>query len=129
MDTSTGPIQLDQIRVARPCSLSWASMEGTERVRHCGQCALNVYNISEMSGDEAVNLIREREGRVCVRCFRHHDGTIITRNCPSRFRKLRRAVLTSLALFIGSLGIASATIFRDDLRAQFEEQHMGVLHE
>ena len=129
MDANTGPAQLDQIRVASPCSVSWDSMEGTERVRHCGQCRLNVYNISEMSGDEAVNFIREREGRVCVRFFRRHDGTVITKNCPSRFRRIRRAVLTSLVLFIGSLGIASAMVFRDDLRAQFEEQHMGVLHE
>jgi hypothetical protein len=37
-------------------------MEGDERVRHCSECELNVYNLAEMTEDEALALFSEREG-------------------------------------------------------------------
>jgi len=53
-----------------------------ERVRHCGECKLNVYNLSEMTQTEAEGLIRKHEGRLCVRYYQRADGTVLTRNCP-----------------------------------------------
>ncbi len=80
---------LDRVKVAAPCPADWASMDGDERIRFCGQCKLNVYNISEMSSKEASELIRTSEGRLCVRLYRRKDGTVITDNCPVGLRKLR----------------------------------------
>lgn len=74
--------KLTNVRIASPCSADWEKMVGDERVRHCGQCNLNVYNISAMTGLEAQDLIAQHEGRLCLRFYHRKDGTILTRNCP-----------------------------------------------
>lgn len=48
-----------------------------------------MYNLSELSRNEAENLIREKEGRLCVRFFRRADGTILTKDCPVGLRAAR----------------------------------------
>lgn len=73
---------LDRVRIASPCTAPWESMSGDARVRHCGQCDLNVYNIAAMSREEAERLIVAREGRLCVRLYQRADGTILTADCP-----------------------------------------------
>lgn len=73
---------LDQVRIATPCTASWDGMVGDDRVRHCGQCDLNVYNVTAMSRDEAERLIVAREGRLCMRVYQRADGTILTQDCP-----------------------------------------------
>ncbi len=74
--------KLTNVRIASPCSADWEKMIGDERVRHCGQCNLNVYNISAMTGLEAQDVIAQHEGRLCLRFYHRKDGTILTRNCP-----------------------------------------------
>src|SRR6267142_5668090 len=69
---------LDRISIAAPCSADWDSMPGSDRVRHCGQCNKNVYNLSEMTRRQAEALIREKEGQLCARLYRRADGTILT---------------------------------------------------
>jgi hypothetical protein len=82
---------LDNIRVAAPCAESWAGMSGDARVRHCTRCNQNVYNLSEMTREEAESLVVAKEGKLCVRYFRRaHDNTIITRNCPVGAQRRRR---------------------------------------
>lgn len=71
-----------QLKIASPCPASWDDMEGDDRVRFCPECELNVYNIASMTEAEAVELIAEREGRVCVRLYQREDGTVLTRDCP-----------------------------------------------
>jgi hypothetical protein len=88
----TGPVSLDNLRVASPCPATWESMTGDSRVRHCQECKLNVYNISEMTRSEAERLIASREGRLCVRFYRRADGTILTRDCPRGLQVLIRRV-------------------------------------
>ncbi|MEO6951979.1 MAG: hypothetical protein ABI321_09215 [Polyangia bacterium] len=53
---------LDGIRVAAPCRADWNEMSGDERVRACGACNKNVYNVSEMTRAEAEALILAKEG-------------------------------------------------------------------
>jgi hypothetical protein len=67
-------------------------MNGDDRVRHCGECKLNVFNLSEMTRAEAERFIATREGRLCVRFYRRIDGTIITRDCPKGLRALTERV-------------------------------------
>lgn len=76
------PVLLENIRVAAPCPASWERMSGDDRVRHCAECNLNVYNLSDLTRREAESLIASHEGRLCVRYYRRADGTILTRNCP-----------------------------------------------
>src|SRR5688572_20156723 len=103
---------LSKVRVASPCPADWDSMIGDERVRFCGQCELNVYNLSAMTKAQAENLIVRTEGRLCVRFFRRTDGSILTQDCPVGLRALRqrmslirRAVASVLlGFFAGSAG-------------------------
>jgi hypothetical protein len=84
--------KLDHVRVAAPCTSDWDQMIGSERVRFCGQCSLNVYNLSSMTRSDAEALIARTEGRLCVRFYRRFDGSIITKDCPVGLRAIRRRV-------------------------------------
>ncbi len=100
---------LRQIKIAAPCSAKWEAMPGGERVRSCAQCSHKVYNLSAMSGDEAATLIRQAEGRVCVRLYRRADGSVMTQDCPTGLRAARlrvgRAVAASFASVFSILGL------------------------
>jgi hypothetical protein len=72
---------LNQVEVASPCSAQWEDMAGDERVRFCGSCEKNVYNLSAMTTPEIAQLIRAKEGRLCARFYRRHDGTMLTADC------------------------------------------------
>ncbi|HEY9785679.1 MAG TPA: hypothetical protein V6D17_09780 [Candidatus Obscuribacterales bacterium] len=94
---------LNSIQIAAPCSVDWNSMSGDERIRFCQQCKLNVYNISEMSKKEAVELIRKSEGRTCIRMYKRCDGTVITDNCPVGLRRLRDKTRAIIAAAVAAL--------------------------
>ena len=83
---------LNVIDVASPCSADWDAMTGDERVRHCRQCDMNVYNLSEMPEDKALKLVNEREGRLCIQFYRRADGTMITKDCPVGLRAIRKSI-------------------------------------
>lgn len=88
MSKRTSP--LDHVTVAAPCNVGWDNMVGNEKVRFCGQCNLNVYNLSGMTRTDAEHLIAQTEGRLCIRYYRRADGTILTKNCPVGLRALKR---------------------------------------
>jgi hypothetical protein len=96
---------LAEIRVASPCQASWDEMEGSDQVRFCRQCRKNVYNLSGMSRGEAAALVREKEGRLCVRFYRRRDGTMLTDNCPVGLRAARRWLLTQIGAVAGAFGL------------------------
>jgi hypothetical protein len=73
-------IVLAQIHVASPCRASWDDMNGDDRVRHCRQCAKNVYNLSGMRRADAEALVARMEGNLCVRFYRRADGTMLARS-------------------------------------------------
>ena len=111
---------LDNIRVASPCSADWAKMSGDDRTRHCGDCKKNVYNISELTRDEAEALIVAQEGRLCVRYFQRADGTILLKDCVVGVRRKRRRrviVAGAAALIAGGAAIAFAK-FREETREE-----------
>lgn len=84
-------------------------MQGDDKKRFCAQCKLHVHNLSGLSADEALDLLRaSRQGRLCVRLFRRADGTVLTRDCPVGLRqKLRagwaRGVAMMAALWAGAV--------------------------
>ncbi len=81
---------LNNIRIASPCSADWNEMYGSERKRFCGDCKLNVYNLSDMTKDEAENLLMKSEGRLCVRFYQRADGSVITQDCPVGWTKVKQ---------------------------------------
>lgn len=48
---------LNEVRIVAPCPARWEDMRGDDRVRFCGQCGLNVYNVSALTAAEAIALI------------------------------------------------------------------------
>src|SRR5262245_22234393 len=91
-----------RLRVASPCSADWNAMQGDARVRFCGQCEKNVYNLSAMTHAQAEDLIREKEGGLCVRFYQRADGTVLTADCPVGKRRRRRR---SMLLTAGAAGL------------------------
>lgn len=106
---------LDHVKIAAPCTADWERMLGDERRRFCGQCELNVYNLSALNRREAEELINQTEGRLCVRFYRRADGTVLTQDCPvglralrRRMRRVRNAIVSSVLSFLTGLGIYAA---------------------
>jgi hypothetical protein len=86
-------VSLSDIRVASPCPADWNKMVGDERVRHCAECNLNVYNLSAMTEHQVQVLIAgSRRKRLCTRFYRRDDGTVLTQDCPWSFRAMKRKV-------------------------------------
>jgi len=102
---------LDHLRIATPCPVSWEQMTGDARVRFCDHCHLNVYNISELSRIEAETLIASTEGRLCARLFRRADGTVLTKDCPVGLRALRMRISKRAAAVFAVLAGISTAVF------------------
>jgi len=124
--------RLKHVRVASPCKADWDQMIGTDRVRFCGQCSLNVYNLSAMTRDEAESLIAANEGRLCVRFYRRGDGSIITQDCPVGLRAVRqrisyvtKAVASAALAILASLGMHSLLAAISPVRSRHVT--MGVM--
>jgi hypothetical protein len=97
---------LNNIKIASPCSADWNAMMGDERKRYCGDCKLNVYNLSGMTRAEAENLLLNSEGRLCVRFYRRADGTVLTKDCPVGWQALKKRISkTAAAAFSMIAGI------------------------
>lgn len=101
-------MNLDQISVASPCTADWNEMSGNDQVRFCGLCQLNVYNLSGMSREEAESLVRQNEGKLCVRLFRREDGTLLTRDCPVGLQALHRRRLKKLGNLAAAVTLITA---------------------
>lgn len=106
---------LSNLSVASPCSADWNEMYGDERKRFCGDCKLNVYNLSGMTTEEAETLVMNAEGRLCVRFYKRADGSVITADCPVGWAKVKHrtklwataAASLLMALFTGVLFVSA----------------------
>lgn len=92
---------LEQVRIASPCSVPWESMAPVEgdRVRHCGACKLNVYNLSGMSRRDAEAIVRRHATtgtRLCAQLRVRADGTVLTQDCPIGLRAARARLARAL---------------------------------
>ena len=83
---------LNNVRVASPCPADWNAMQGDDRKRYCGECKLNVYNLSGMTRYDAEHLLRMSEGRLCVRYYQRQDGSILTKDCPVGWARVKQRV-------------------------------------
>lgn len=103
---------LNDIKVASPCPANWDEMYGDDRKRFCGECKLNVYNLSGMTRNEAESLVMNAEGRLCIRYFKRADGTVITQDCPVGWAKVKqRTKVYATAAFSLLMAIFSGVFF------------------
>lgn len=119
---------LENVEIASPCSQDWNQMIGTDRKKFCGECKLNVYNLSGMTKQEAENLLINSEGRLCVRFYRRADGSILTKDCPVGWQAIKRrvsktATAAASLLFAALSGIGLANYFAKTS----EPQMMGAM--
>ncbi|MFI5105952.1 MAG: carboxypeptidase-like regulatory domain-containing protein [Terriglobales bacterium] len=99
-------ISLSQLRVASRCPAKWEEMAGDERVRHCAECDLNVYNLSAMTERQVQQLVAESrtaQRRLCARFYRRSDGTMITQDCPRGLRAAGLRVARMAAAILSAL--------------------------
>ncbi|RYG74349.1 hypothetical protein EON80_02550 [bacterium] len=109
---NSGLIPLEAIRIASPCKAEWSKMVGDDKVRFCGSCAKNVYNLAAMSRNEAEQLVTDKQGDLCVQLFARTDGTVITSDCPIGTSPVRRSgnwvekgFIAAIAALLGAMGI------------------------
>ena len=106
-------VTLDNLMIAAPCNVGWENMTGTGAVRHCYECKLNVYDISEMTSSEAEALLRSdvmNAGRACVSFYRRADGTILTKDCPQGLAKVRATAQKALRAIAATLTVLFASV-------------------
>lgn len=104
---------LDNLLLAFPCPIKWESMDGDERERLCKQCSQKVYNISDMTKDEAEAFLAENVERddACLFFYQRSDGTIKTDNCPRYLRPLRDfAFWVNKSVSLGAALIVSCAV-------------------
>jgi hypothetical protein len=109
------------------CPAKWSKMKGDDKIRFCNTCQKNVYNVSRMSKQDAIDLITEKEGNLCVRFYQRRDGTVVTQDCLSIIGTARlrakypilavaNACLASMALsLLPMLGPAVVTILNGSM--------------
>jgi hypothetical protein len=103
-------INIHDIRVASPCPADWNKMVGNERVRHCAECNLNVYNLSAMTERKVQKLIARSHGQLCTRFYRRADGTILTQDCPRGLRAVARRVSRTVAAVLSAVMTVSFAV-------------------
>ena len=99
-----------QLKIASPCSANWDQMVGDDRVRHCSECNLNVYNFSAVTAAEVERIVTTHEGRLCARMYRRADGTLITQDCPVGLRAVLRRETKRVARIVGAALSAAMTV-------------------
>lgn len=100
---------LTQLRLDLPCQVPWETMDAVDadgHVRYCGQCQLNVHNLSAMTADEARAFLARQPQRVCVSFRRAQDGTVLTLDYqpaapPGRRRWQKAAVAAAVVTAAG----------------------------
>jgi len=102
---------VQNLRVGTPCPMKWDDLEGQGAKRWCGECRLNVFDFSQMTGGEIGDLVANTEGRLCGRMVRRGDGTVVTKDCGpvrSTRRRLGR-VAALLAATLAPFGLVACT--------------------
>lgn len=101
--------ELGIVEVAAPCREAWEPMTGDAQVRRCAACKLNVYSLSDMTAEEARQLLKSTEQRLCVRFWVRPDGRLLTSDCPvglaARARRKVAAVFAAVAAVLAAWGL------------------------
>jgi hypothetical protein len=123
---------LSNVKIASPCKANWDEMVGDDKKRFCGECKLNVFNLSGMSKVEAESLIMNTEGRLCVRFYKRTDGTVLTKDCPVGWQAIKRRVsqvsTAVFSLFVGAFtGLGFVTAFNQGDSNNYDNGFLSLL--
>jgi len=108
-DPETDSALLRNLTIPIACTASWDDMTGSDRVRHCGLCRKDVYNLSAMPRPEAAALLAGNvDGKLCVRFYRRGDGTVVTSDCSTSTPVKVRRMLGKMPRAACVAGVAGA---------------------
>jgi hypothetical protein len=88
-------------RIEKPCPMDWNAMEGDEKRRFCEHCQLHVNNLSAMTTQEQVELMKSPGERKCVTYTAPSNarpvdaGTWLTFQSATGWRKAVAAMLAA----------------------------------
>ena len=94
-----------QLRIPSPCSVSWDSMIGNDRVRFCEHCQLTVHNVNSADPKQIKRLIARSKGRLCVN---YVQPVPPKPPAPALYKIGRRTSLIAASAFSATLSISSA---------------------
>lgn len=102
--TPPRPLRM-RLRLVRGCDMRWENMVGDARVRHCGACDREVYDLTAMSADEVEAFVEARQHDLpCVQLHARPDGRYQDGPCaPAERRHLTRAALAAAGLGLSGL--------------------------
>ena len=98
---------LDQVRIAAPCTAEWDAMHGNEQVRACEHCTRQVHNLSALTRRDALKLVAQSGGKLCLRYYQRPDGTPML--LSDKLYRIPHRVSGAAASLFGALLSLSAT--------------------
>ncbi|HEY9870205.1 MAG TPA: hypothetical protein V6D08_13645 [Candidatus Obscuribacterales bacterium] len=102
---------IEAYRYATACGSEWNYMSGSDRFRVCSLCKCHVYDFKNMTIDEVITLVHQREGIEDPCFYMRSDGRFLTRDCPvgvARGRKMLALIAGSVLIFVGVIALSMA---------------------
>lgn len=113
---------LNNLIIPKPCDADWDSMIGTDQMRFCQHCNLDVHNISLMTRSQAERLIARSNGRLCVRYHSNQKGQPLTLPVSQKLHHIRRLSRIAAGAFTATLSVSSA-VAQQPSRIQLRNGH------
>lgn len=96
---------LASLTLVRGCSVSWDAMVGTARVRNCGVCEREVFDLTALDPEEIEAFLSERREKLpCLRLYVRPDGRYQEGPCAPARRRLFHAAAAAALLGLVGLG-------------------------
>ena len=111
---------LDRIDVREPCTESWEEMTGNNQVRLCSHCARDVHDLSNMTRVRAEKLVRESNGRLCIRYMKDPKGNVIT--APSTFTQIKRQATVAAGVLAATLSLSTLAHSQGSIKHPIENR-------
>jgi hypothetical protein len=89
------------LEIREPCRKTWESLEGGAERRYCADCSLFVHDAAALTREQALRLVRESGGRVCMRLEYDRQGNAVFRDSE---RRLARWTLSAAAGLLAACG-------------------------
>lgn len=92
------------LSITTPCTVPWNVMHGDDRVRYCGQCRRQVFDLTNLTSAEVADLLGDGGSLPCVAFYSRADGRVVTADCSLSIRErtwkwLRRRAAWAAAVF------------------------------
>jgi hypothetical protein len=99
---------LNNLTIPSPCTADWNSMIGSDQVRFCEHCSLDVHNLSMMTRNQAERLISRSNGRLCVRYHQDPAGKPAMMPVTQKLHSIgRRVSRIAAGAFTATLSVTS----------------------